>query len=349
MKKSTKVIISILLFFGILLTLCCCSNPERVSKQMPDHNKIMESSATEETKSEKETAEKETDPQKEEEQTVTQPSEDQKPTETSETPPAEQETQPHQPENYNLSWTPLNKTMYAHCLVNVRSGPGIDYERLGSLYVNDQVQAIRQASNGWTEIEWDNGTAFVFSNYISSEKVKPQPYEPSTPEKEQEPETPDKNPEETPEEPKDPQTPEYDTSYPGHDGVYMGQLVSSLGFNIRLYKKGEVSSAQAIVDAPNSANYRPYRNAVYIADHKHQDNFSAIKNAVPGQSTFQIIGPEGTWTYICTDILMGHNTGSTLTDEAGNDMLDGNHGELIMYTCNDNWRNVTLTVWKRIS
>lgn len=327
MKTLTKIIVAVLLFFGILVTLFCFRNADEVENQ--PLNQV--NSSTEETKNE-EVSVKETEPQKE----------------TTITEPTELETKTQEPENYNLSWASFGETMYARCVVNVRSGPGIGYEKLGTLYINDQVKATRQANNGWTEIEWSNGTAFVFSNYISSEKteeIKVQEPQDSTSQQETQHE---QEPEEEPEQKPDNQVPGYDPSYPGHDGIYMGQLVSSLGFNIRLYKKGEVCSAQSIVDAPNSANYRPYRQGIYIADHKHQDNFSAIKNAVPGQSTFQIIGPEETWTYICTDTLQGHNTGKTITDEAGNDMLDG-HVEIIMYTCNSNWRDVFITVWKRIS
>lgn len=323
MKTLTKIIVAVLLVFGILATLFYIRNSGEVENQ--PLNQVNYSK--EDMKNEKAPVKK-TEPQKE----------------TMDTKPTELETQPQGPENYNLSWTSLGETMYARCMVNVRSGPGIDYEKLGTLYINDQVKATRQANNGWTEIEWGNGTAFVFSNYISSEKTEEiKVQEPQDTASQQE-----TRPAQEPEQKPDSQTPGYDASYPGHDGIYMGQLVSSLGFNIRLYIIGENSLGQDIVDAPNSANYRPYRQGIYIADHKHQDNFSAIKNAVPGRSTFQIVGPEETWTYICTDTLQGHNTGKTITDEAGNDMLDG-HVELIMYTCNSNWRDVFITVWKRIS
>lgn len=51
--------------------------------------------------------------------------------------------------------------------VNVRTGPGTEYERIGSAYsVNDYVvQAV--LDNGWTLIEYDDTTGYISTEYIN--------------------------------------------------------------------------------------------------------------------------------------------------------------------------------------
>lgn len=50
--------------------------------------------------------------------------------------------------------------------VNVRSGPGTDYERLGSAYSGYDFELIEQREDGWTQIIYDNREAYVYSEYV---------------------------------------------------------------------------------------------------------------------------------------------------------------------------------------
>ena len=49
--------------------------------------------------------------------------------------------------------------------INVRSGPGTDYERLGSAYIGYDFEFIEQLDE-WTKIVYDDKTAYVYSEYV---------------------------------------------------------------------------------------------------------------------------------------------------------------------------------------
>lgn len=50
--------------------------------------------------------------------------------------------------------------------INVRSGPGTDYERLGSAYSGYDFELVEQLDSGWTHIMYDGQTAYVYSEYV---------------------------------------------------------------------------------------------------------------------------------------------------------------------------------------
>ncbi|HOO79888.1 MAG TPA: SH3 domain-containing protein [Lachnospiraceae bacterium] len=50
--------------------------------------------------------------------------------------------------------------------VNVRSGPGTDYERLGSAYSNNEYEVIEVYSNGWTKLKYDDQEGYISSEYL---------------------------------------------------------------------------------------------------------------------------------------------------------------------------------------
>lgn len=50
--------------------------------------------------------------------------------------------------------------------INVRSGPGTDYERLGSAYTGYDFEFIEQLEEGWTKIVYDDQMAYVYSEYV---------------------------------------------------------------------------------------------------------------------------------------------------------------------------------------
>lgn len=49
--------------------------------------------------------------------------------------------------------------------INVRSGPGTDYERLGSAYIGYDFEFVEQLDE-WTKIVYDGEMAYVYSEYV---------------------------------------------------------------------------------------------------------------------------------------------------------------------------------------
>ncbi|OQB25403.1 MAG: SH3 domain-containing protein [Firmicutes bacterium ADurb.Bin182] len=65
--------------------------------------------------------------------------------------------------------TPSNSAlMAATAAVNVRKGPGTNYEKDGWLNKGDKVVKIG-TSGSWTKIEWKGGSAYVYSKYLKED------------------------------------------------------------------------------------------------------------------------------------------------------------------------------------
>lgn len=89
-----------------------------------------------------------------------------------ETTEAVQEPEPSVPE---FTVTELTATKYAVQSVNVRSGPSTDYDKIGGLTTNQEVQVTGQASTGWYRFTWTDGReAYVSDKYLSDSKVEVQ-------------------------------------------------------------------------------------------------------------------------------------------------------------------------------
>ena len=50
--------------------------------------------------------------------------------------------------------------------VNIRSGPGTDYERLGSAYKGYDFKIISGENSEWVKIEYDGKPAYVYAEYV---------------------------------------------------------------------------------------------------------------------------------------------------------------------------------------
>lgn len=50
--------------------------------------------------------------------------------------------------------------------VNVRSGPGTDYERLGTAYRDFDFEMLDQDNDEWVKIKYDDKVAYVFAEYV---------------------------------------------------------------------------------------------------------------------------------------------------------------------------------------
>lgn len=57
-------------------------------------------------------------------------------------------------------------TVNTACL-NVRSGAGTGYSRVGYLYSGNSVSILKDCGNGWYQISYGNGSAYVCAEYIS--------------------------------------------------------------------------------------------------------------------------------------------------------------------------------------
>ena len=125
--------------------------------------------------------------------------------------------------------------------------------------------------------------------------------------------------------------------------------IPSVGVGVALYITDLYQqNVQSVVDAWDSAAVFPYRDSVtVIADHNNQ-GFASLKNVGVGDTAF-ISQQNGSFdTYVCTRVCYnGHNLGTELVDEYGEQVESNIDGELIMYTCNDCWQNITITYWQR--
>ena len=50
--------------------------------------------------------------------------------------------------------------------VNIRTGPGTEYDRLGSAYKGFDYKVLGDKDSEWIKIEYDGKTAYVFSEYV---------------------------------------------------------------------------------------------------------------------------------------------------------------------------------------
>lgn len=104
------------------------------------------------------------------------------------------------------------------------------------------------------------------------------------------------------------------------------------------------SSAQSVVNDKDSAAMFAYGVQTIICDHWNQ-GFEGIKSCEPGTKALwtSVDGTE-TW-YVCTEKFNGHNTGK-LTDEDYVCVSDRNENGITCYTCNDNYKNVTIVFFQ---
>ncbi|MBR6149209.1 MAG: SH3 domain-containing protein [Lachnospiraceae bacterium] len=63
-------------------------------------------------------------------------------------------------------------TMYAQKQVNIRKGPDTQYDRLGTLSLNDEVSVIGECKSlPWKEIKFNDDVAFVHGDFLGTEKI----------------------------------------------------------------------------------------------------------------------------------------------------------------------------------
>ena len=118
--------------------------------------------------------------------------------------------------------------------------------------------------------------------------------------------------------------------------------VPEVGIDVAVF----CSNEQSVVDAIDSAAFFEYGNNYLLGDHWNQ-GFEAIKNCQPGMAaSFDTL--EGNNKYLCVDVITGHNTGKSITDDSGVNLRDYPlQDAIICYTCNDSWKNITIVIFQQ--
>lgn len=99
-------------------------------------------------------------------------------------------------------------------------------------------------------------------------------------------------------------------------------------------------NSQYLVDKAYCAAYFVLRGKAVIADHNYQ-GFENIKSAIVNKTTLTFDNK----TYVCVAKFNGHNTGKDIVDNSYKPINDSYPGDILLYTCNNNWRNITITLW----
>lgn len=79
---------------------------------------------------------------------------------------AEEET-----ESYEVSEISPSKTMYAQKEVNVRKGPGTDYDVVTTFNINEEAVVDGETDNGWYRFLYNDEVVFSKASYYAEEKV----------------------------------------------------------------------------------------------------------------------------------------------------------------------------------
>lgn len=232
-------------------------------------------------------------------------------------------------EKPTIVFTDVDEYVYstASPVLNIRTGPGVEYDRISSVPQNTKLHRIAVGNNSWSKIEIDGVFAYVSSNYLSKDPV--QVVQQSS-------------------------TPTFETV--AEEIARRGNIgrltIPSVGLSVAIFHTTifDASQSQPIVDREDSAAYMPDAVRCYgqivIADHVHQ-GFSLIKLAIPGTTYAHVDFGTYVDTYICTNKFIGKNTGNDLVDLNGVSVEGKNSGGICMYTCNSD-DTITITYWQPV-
>lgn len=76
-------------------------------------------------------------------------------------------------ENKDNMFTDVNEKVYAIETVNVRNGDSKYAEKIGTLNYGDEVNRTGIGKNGWSRIKYNKKTAYVATDYLTKNKLKP--------------------------------------------------------------------------------------------------------------------------------------------------------------------------------
>ena len=66
----------------------------------------------------------------------------------------------------SIQETSYSATGTATSNLNVRKGPGTEYEKIGSLKKNDKVEIVAMTANGWRKIKYNNSYRYIYGEYV---------------------------------------------------------------------------------------------------------------------------------------------------------------------------------------
>lgn len=69
-----------------------------------------------------------------------------------------------------VTFTDVNEIVYATDMVNVRKGPGLDYDIITTLRYGEAVRRIGVGSNGWSRVEYLDEEAYMYTTLISTSR-----------------------------------------------------------------------------------------------------------------------------------------------------------------------------------
>lgn len=135
-------------------------------------------------------------------------------------------------------------------------------------------------------------------------------------------------------------------------GDYGRLIIPDVGIDVGLNEVTcDEASDQAIVDRKDSAihvpqEYYPLGEEECIADHTDQ-GFCRIRDVEAGYTKAYVFHTDGSVsTYVCIELMEGHNNISSFTDYAGNDLSGRHTGGIMMYTCHGCWQNISIAYWQ---
>lgn len=262
--------------------------------------------------------------------------------------------------------------VYASENMIVYKGPGTEYQALGIVNQGDVIIKTGDVDE-WIQIKYEDTFGYILSKDVSLEEVEAA--EPEVPEVVPVQEAPVvKEPPKTQEAPKitpTVQTTNKAVTTPAPAPAPAAQIPESTnnnanssanqakaiiqefttygtagrlyvnGINVALYNDG-TSGSQATVDAKDSASFFRYKGTTIICDHTNQ-GFSAIKTVKVGDEAYIKYEDGSVLTLICTGTDQGHNLTDDIVDSNGNSVYGAY--PIVMYTCNENWHNVTIVFW----
>lgn len=206
-------------------------------------------------------------------------------------------------------------------LLNIRTGPGTNYDAIGSFNLNDKVHVIGIGQNGWSKIKQNDKEFYVYSSYLSKSQVHVETFE-------------------------------EEMQRRGN----IGRLkIKSVDLDVALFKSSiyDLSHSQPVVDRTDSAAYledsKEYYGFIIIADHVHQ-GFSKIKQSVPNKTVLEINFKDKQENYICIEKIIGYNgyDGKTgIFDVDGKSIAWRHDNGICLYTCNSDG-TITITFWEQV-
>ena len=82
-------------------------------------------------------------------------------------------TEPRPTEAPEPVYTPVEETVYASGTVNIRVGPGTEYDKVGSLKFGNDIQRVGIGDNGWSQVVYEGEIRYIHSSYLVTEKPVP--------------------------------------------------------------------------------------------------------------------------------------------------------------------------------